>query len=80
MKTQIIRFDEITSATEKELHVGSSTIIVKTKTTMHFLSPLLFRQCLTNKMNYVTSSGDCEFEYDVLMYINDIMNNDNNKQ
>lgn len=69
-----IMFEDIVSAYEKELHVGSSTIIVNTKTTMHYLSPLLFRQCLANKMNYVSKDMMFEFEYDILLYINDLLN------
>lgn len=77
MKTQKIKSEEIVSAIEKEIHAGPSTIIVKTKTTTHLLSPLFFRQCLQNKMNYVTTDHLFEFEYDVLMYINDRLQNNN---
>lgn len=77
MMTQKIKFENIISAVEKELYVGSSTIIVNAKTTTHYLSPLMFRQCIRGKMNYVTNDGLFEFEYDVLLYIDDMMNNNN---
>lgn len=75
MKSRKVLPSEIIGVYEKELHVGSSIIIVKTKTTTHLLSPLSFRKRIADKMNYVTTDHLFEFEYDVLMYINDMMNN-----
>jgi len=77
MKSRKVLPSEIIGVYEKELHVGSSTIIIKLKDYMYYMSPLLFRQCLQNKMNYVTTDHLFEFEYDVLMYINDKLQNNN---
>ena len=77
MKLRKVLQDEIIGFYEKEFHVGSSIIIVKTKTTTHLLSPLSFRKRIADKMNYVTTDHLFEFEYDVLMYINDRLQNNN---
>lgn len=68
---------DIESVYEKDLYIGASTIIIKTKNEMYYISPLLFRQCLARKMNYVTKDEVFEIEYDVLIYINDVLNEDN---
>lgn len=71
MRQQKILPSQIKSVYEKELHVGSSAVVIDLQYTTIYISPLALKNCLFAKMNYVTADQMYEIEYDTLLYIND---------
>lgn len=71
MRQQKVLPSHIKGLYEKELHVGSSAIIIQLQYTTIQISPLALKNCIFAKMNYVTVDQMHEIEYDTLLYIND---------